>query len=181
MHGTTDNHLVTSAQAAPYPGLAGMVAVVAGDGDAVVEVARVLAANRVLHAVVSRDRAVVTAATQFAEASNVAIIGLSSDPGDATAWERNRPQIEQRLGPIDIVIAIGPDAVRAQVAAAFVPDLRTRRHGVVVDVDADVRGGEPLGDGVHHICIRTADMDVGEIAASVVSSVSDVAKPEPQD
>jgi hypothetical protein len=150
--------------------LAGKTVVVAGMDPAVVEIVQSLVRYRALVAIVSDDHELVAAATRIAEAASASIIGLTSDPTAAEVWQRNAPHIEQRLGPVDAAIAIGPVEVRDQVAAAFLPDMRRRHHGVFVEAGTDVRDPR-LVDGVLHRCIRTGGNGAEDLATSVLNAL----------
>jgi hypothetical protein len=174
-HGTTDNPLVTSSWTARYPDLTGKAIVVAGDSRRVVEVVRGLAANAALLAIVAGDREIVDEAVQVAESLDAAVVGMTADPSSPDVWERVAPHIEQRLGPIDVAVAIGAAALRQTVAAALLPDMAARHRGVLVEVDATVSSVATTA-GVRHRGIQTgpgngiADADV---AAAVLLCASD--------
>jgi hypothetical protein len=155
--------------------LAGKTVVVAGMDPAIVEIVRSLVHDRALLAIVSADHELVAVATQLAESATTPIIGLTSDPATAEVWQRNAPHIEQRLGPVDVAIAIGPVEIRERVAAAFLPDMRRRHHGLFVEAGTDVRH-QGLGDGVLHRCIRTGEMDTEALAASVMNALRQAAQ-----
>jgi hypothetical protein len=61
-----------------------------------------------------------------------------ADPGDADVWGRVVPHVEQRLGPIDGVVAGAEGRDIAEMLVA--PDLARRGHGAVLAIadDADV-------------------------------------------
>jgi hypothetical protein len=154
--------------------LAGKTVVVAGMDAAIVEIVRSLVRHRALLAIVSADHELVAATTQIAESANTPIIGLTTDPGSAEVWERNAPHIEQRLGPIDVAIAIGPADVRERVAATFLPDMRRRHHGLFVDVGTDV---EDAGqdDSVIRRGIHSEGMNAEDLAGSVMTALRQAA------
>jgi hypothetical protein len=106
------------------PHSAGRVFVVAGEGPVFDDVARALMSAGGLVAVVSRASTIDDAGASF-----------RVDPTDVDAWERIVPHVEQRLGPVDAVVA--DIAVHALVLNVFAPDLRRRGHGDVVTVDGD--------------------------------------------
>ena len=153
-----------------HAGLAGKTVVVAGTDPAIVGIARALVREGTLLAVVSADHHLVAAVTRIAETAGTPMIGLTSDPSAAEVWERNAPHIEQRLGPIDIAIAIGPAELRELIAATFLPDMRRRHHGVFVEAGVDVPARE-LGDGVLHRFVHAADTDADTLADSVMDAL----------
>jgi hypothetical protein len=142
--------------------------IVAGDpGGILIDVVRALAANGALIAVVATDRGVVDAATAGLDAQGFA---MAADPMSETVWARIVPHVEQRLGPIDVVVTIGTTATdRAVVAAAVVGDMAARRRGVVIEVGPDPPG--PTWDGVRrrHIVGGAAEA----VAAAVLLCASD--------
>jgi hypothetical protein len=164
---------VTSAWTARYPDLTGKAIVVAGASRTLIEVVRGLAANAALVAIVALDREVVDEAVQIAESLDASVVGVTADPSAAGVWDRLAPHVEQRLGPIDAAVAIGPVGMRRAVATALLPDMATRARGVIVDVDVTV---EPVTTtaGVRHRAIQTAaGLDDADIAAAVLLCVSD--------
>jgi hypothetical protein len=154
---------------ARYADLTGKTAIVAGDDAAtVVEVVRALAANGALLAVVG-DRAVVDAAVEVAMGLDAQVFGMAADPASAAVWARIVPHIEQRLGPIDVVVAIGDAASRRVLADAVVGDMAARRRGVVVEVGPDPVG--PQDAGVRRRHVLGGDPDA--IGAGVLLCASD--------
>ena len=153
-----------------HAGLSGRTIVIAGAGPAVVEIVRSLVRDRALVAIVSADHEQVAAATQIAESASTPIIGLTSDPTASEVWQRNAPHIEQRLGPVDVAIAIGTVQVRERVAATFLPDMRRRRHGLFIEIGTDV---EDVGrdDGLVRRCIHPEGMTAEDLAGSVMKAL----------
>jgi hypothetical protein len=165
---------VTSSWTARFPDLTGKAAIVATDSPCVVEVVRGLAANGVLVAIVAEERSLVDDAVRVAEALDVAVLGMTADPSSAEVWERVAPHIEQRLGPIDIAVAIGSESVHGTVRAAVLPDMAARQRGVVIVIGPEVVAARPA-PGVRHrgiavLAESTADDDV---AAAVLLCASD--------
>ena len=159
---------------ARYPDLTGKVAVVSGAGDVVTAVAGALAAHGTALAVVSASMETVNAAVAAAERHGVAVFGVTTDPADRGTWERVRPHAEQRLGPIDIVVAIGADAARQAVVAAMSPDMGARHRGVVIEV-GEPGGLLPLPDNVRHRAVNAVgDVRAVDVAAAVAFYASDV-------
>lgn len=153
-----------------FPDLTGKAVVAVGDTAQLVEVTRQLAANRMLIAVVARDRALVRRAVETAEELDAMVNGFTADPADPAVWERIRPHIEQRLGPIDVVICAGDPGARATVVAALVPDMKARRRGVLIEIGTG--SADPLGDGVRHHLIE-GDLDAHDVAATAVGYATD--------
>jgi hypothetical protein len=164
---------MTSGPTPQYADLAGKAGVVAGLGEALVEVVNGLAANGVHVAVVSPDRAVVTDAVAAAEAHGLPVMGMTTDPSSGAVWGRITQHIEQRLGPIDIAVAIGPEELRETVRTALLGDMTARGRGVVVEVDVDPQP-MTLGPGVRHRAIRSDNAIATEVAHSVLYCVTDV-------
>jgi hypothetical protein len=166
---------VTSGWTARYPDLTGKAVIVAADSRRLIEVARGLAANATLLAIVAPDRDIVDEAVQIAESLDAAVVGMTADPASDDVWVRIAPHIEQRLGPIDVAVAIGSAELRQTVAVALLPDMAARHRGVLVEVDATVA---PLAtaDGVRHRGIQTGtddDLADADIAAAVLLCASD--------
>ncbi|HEX4082339.1 MAG TPA: SDR family NAD(P)-dependent oxidoreductase [Acidimicrobiales bacterium] len=152
---------------ARYADLAGKAVIVAGDQAAtVVEVVRALAASGALVAVVAADRAIVDAAATGLDDQAFA---MAADPTSEAVWSRIVPHVEQRLGPIDVVVTIGAAADRVPVAAAVVGDMAARGRGVVIEVGPDPAG--PTWDGVRrrHIVGGTPEA----VVAAVLLCASD--------
>jgi hypothetical protein len=166
---------VTSSWTARYPDLTGKAIIVAGDSRRLIEVVRGFAANAALLAIVAADRDIVDEAVQVAESLDAAVVGMTADPASAEVWERIRPHIEQRLGPIDVAVTIGAAPLRQAVSAALLADMAARRRGVLIEVDASV-APVATGDGVRHRGIETGSTDSltdTDIAAVVLLCASD--------
>jgi 3-oxoacyl-[acyl-carrier protein] reductase len=104
-----------------YPDLAGKVAVVTGGSGGIgAATCRLLAANGARVAVNGRDRARIDTVVRAIRATGGEAIGVTGDCTDLTAVEWLRQQVEQDLGP-------------AEVLAAFVGGGRAR-PGPVADV-----------------------------------------------
>jgi NADP-dependent 3-hydroxy acid dehydrogenase YdfG len=159
---------------ARYPDLGGKVAVVSGDHHATTEVVAALAATGCAIAVVARDRTRIDSAVAAAESSGVAVFGVVSDPADEATWHRVVPHSEQRLGPLDVLVALGTATTRAASIAAIAPDMAARRRGIVVEVGgADPR--RQLPDGVRHRLVTATEAATPlDIAAAVALCASDV-------
>jgi hypothetical protein len=144
---------VASAWTARYADLTGKAAIVAGD-DAATVVA---------------DRRTVDAAVAVAMGLEAQVFGMAADPASRDAWLRIVPHVEQRLGPIDVVVAIGEAANRAALPDAVVGDMAARRRGVVVEVGPDPAG--PRRDGVRHRHVLGGDPDA--VGAAILLCASD--------
>jgi NADP-dependent 3-hydroxy acid dehydrogenase YdfG len=170
---TTDNRLVTSGWSTRYPDLAGKVAVVAGESSVLFEVTVMLVANGALPAVVAPDRSIVDEAVAVADTAGRAALGMTADPSQPATWERITAHIEQRLGPIDVVVVIAPASTRQVVVDALVPDMATRGRGVIVEAGAAV-AERSLPDGVRHRAIQgTSDITASDLAQVALLCASD--------
>jgi hypothetical protein len=165
---------VTSSWTARYPDLTGKAAIVAGDSGCIVEVVRRLAANGVLLAIVAAERATVDDAVRVVEALDVAVLGMTAEAASPEVWGRIAPHIEQRLGPIDIAIAIGGAEIRGALGNAVLSDMAARRRGVLIEVGSDVGAIAPT-PGVRHRRIEVLGDVVtdSDVAAAVLFSASD--------
>lgn len=135
------------------PGLAGKVAIVAGEPvETVVEVVRSFAAHRMPVAVVVNDRPAASRAAAMYDGTDVGVIAVTADPSDPAVWQRVGPHAEQRLGPIDVVVLSGPAALRDTVLATLLPDMAARKRGVVIEVGTDVANRQ-TPDGVTHFAL----------------------------
>ena len=137
------------------------VVVAAGDGWPFADVVAGLAANGALIAVVSADRVEV----------DQAVFELAADPSSPAVWERVAAQVEQRLGPIDVAVAMGDVALREVVRAALAPDMAARRRGVLVEIDTRVEIPD-LAPGLRHRGIECNSPDA-DLAATVLLCASD--------
>jgi NAD(P)-dependent dehydrogenase (short-subunit alcohol dehydrogenase family) len=115
--GTTTERYDAFGRLAPVTAslLTGRVVVVAGADDLLPALVSRLAAEGAFVAFVAATR------TDDAHAA------FRADPADPVTWERVAPHVEQRLGPVDAVVADA--ACRDVVAAVFLPDMRRRGHG----------------------------------------------------
>jgi hypothetical protein len=160
--------------AARYPDLAGKAAVLAGTSSVLEVASMVLGQGGVMCALVANDRDVVGRATSHADDRGVASLGIVADPGEPDTWKRVAPHIEQRLGPIDIVVAIGPPAERLTIASALMPDMAARRRGVIVEAGAKV-DVLAVPDGLRHRAVSgTAGVSALDLAAVIALCASDV-------
>jgi 3-oxoacyl-[acyl-carrier protein] reductase len=111
----------TSGTVGVYPDLAGKVAVVTGGSGGIgAATCRLLAANGARVVVNGRDQARIQAVVDAIHAGGGEAIGVNGDCTDLAAIERMRQQVEQDLGP-------------AEVLAAFVGGGRAR-PGPIADV-----------------------------------------------
>jgi 3-oxoacyl-[acyl-carrier protein] reductase len=107
-----------------YPDLAGKVAVVTGGSGGIgAATCRLLAANGARVVVNGRDQARIQAVVDAIHADGGEAIGVTSDCTDLGAIERMRQQVDQDLGPVEIL-------------AAFVGGGRAR-PGPVADVSVE--------------------------------------------
>jgi hypothetical protein len=138
------------------PGLAGKVAIVAGEpAQVILEVVATFAANRMPVAVVVGDRQVASQAAAMYDGTDVGFIPVTADPADPTVWQRVGPHAEQRLGPIDVVVVAGPVAVRDLIVTTLLPDMASRKRGVIVEIAADA-SERPVPPGVRHFALPDA-------------------------
>ncbi len=172
---TTEDALVTSGVwQARYPDLAGKVAVVTGDFGGLVALVTALAANDAPICVVADDRGVVDAALAAAAASAGAAMGITASPSEPGTWQRVVAHAEQRLGPIDVLIAAGSVPARSPVIDAVLPDMAARGRGVVVEVSEDATSAGAVA-GVRRRSIVVDDQAVAaDVAAAVALCASDV-------
>jgi hypothetical protein len=169
---------VTSGWTARYPDLTGKTVIVAGESDRVIEISAALAANGAMLAIVSADRTAVDSAVRRAEADEVSVLGLTADPADPGVWPRIAPQIEQRLGPIDVVVTVGTAAMRDVVVHAVQPDMAARGRGVLVEVDASAPPRD-LPVGLRHRGIEAPGRRAAaDVAAAVLICASDTVTAE---
>jgi NADP-dependent 3-hydroxy acid dehydrogenase YdfG len=145
------------------PGLAGKVAIVAGEpGNVILDVVRAFSANQMPVAVVCADREATAAAASMYDGTDVGIIAVTADPADPEVWERVGPHAEQRLGPIDVVVLAGPPAVRETVIAALLPDMAFRKRGAIIEIAAEA-SARAVPEGVRHYALA-GTAEVAEIA-----------------
>lgn len=159
---------------ARYPDLAGKVALVAGDFDGLVDLVTALAANDVPMCVVASERNVVDAALAAAESSTGAVMGITAPPADADTWQRVLPHAEQRLGPIDILVAAGSAPARVCVIGAALPDMAARRRGVIVEVGGDLPGALTPPGVRRRLVVLGPTTSPADVAAAVALCASDV-------
>lgn len=158
---------------ARYPDLAGKVTLVTGDMAAIVEIVAAFASNGAPTCVVAEHRAIVDAAVEAARESP-GTMGVAGAPADDQTWQRVLPHAEQRLGPVDIVVAAGGDAARAAVISAALPDMAARRRGVVIEVGTDLSRTTPA-HGVRRRYVEVGpNAAAGDVAAMVALCASDV-------
>lgn len=164
---------MTSPTGSRFPDLAGRAVVAVGADESLVAITRALSANAMLIAVAAADRELVARCVTVAESVGATVNGFTVDPTDPAVWRRIAPHIEQRLGPIDVVVSAAGDAGHDVVVAALMPDMVARRRGVVIAVG----GPEPvtaLPSGVRHVGI-SGELSAPELAAAVLRHARDPA------
>lgn len=143
-----------------YPDLAGKVAVVTGGSRGIgAATARALGAHGVVVAVVGRDQAAIAATVESVTSQGGAAIGFSADCTDEEAVGTLRRDVDEQLGPVDIVCTFAggngmPVATDAETGAhwrevidsdltstfltvsAFLPSMVARGSGVIVTMSS---------------------------------------------
>ncbi|HEV8190177.1 MAG TPA: SDR family NAD(P)-dependent oxidoreductase, partial [Ktedonobacterales bacterium] len=143
-----------------YPDLAGKVAVVTGGSHGIGSVTcRILAANDAKVVVNGRDRDAIDTVVAKIRSEGGTAIGVAADCADVAAIERMRQQVEQELGPVNVLatFAGGPaiPAPTLQLTAeqwrsvvdsnltatfltlkSFVPGMIERQSGSVVTISS---------------------------------------------
>jgi NAD(P)-dependent dehydrogenase (short-subunit alcohol dehydrogenase family) len=155
-----------------YPDLAGKTMIVAGESSYILAVTRALAANGALLAIVAPDRGVVEQSLAIAELAGGAVFGMTADPSSAVVWKRIASHIEQRLGPIDVVVSIATAPTRRVIASALLPDMAARQRGVLIEAGAKVPT-RAMAPGVRHRAITGGDFSGDDLAATVLMCASD--------
>lgn len=115
-----------------YPDLAGKVAVVTGGSGGIgAATCRLLAANGARVVVNGRDQARIQAVVDAIGAGGGEAIGVTGDCTDPAAVERLRQQVEQDLGPVEVLAAFvgGGRARPGPVADISVEDWRSTVDG----------------------------------------------------
>src|SRR5581483_1761841 len=105
--------------------VAGEVAVVIGADEPAARdlIDRLVSASSRV-ALVGRDRAVLEEQAARFQGRGSEAFALTVECTDAAAVERLRTHVEQRLGPIDLLVLVGlPRESRTVVTAAFEPDM----------------------------------------------------------
>ena len=140
-----------------YPDLAGKVAVVTGgSGEIGAATCRLLAANGAKVAVNGRDEARIGAVVDEIRSDGGQALGVGAEVRDFAAIERMREQVEQELGPVDVLAAFAasggpPPGPTAQITEeewrsaidgnltatfltlkSFLPTMIERRSGSIV-------------------------------------------------
>lgn len=151
-----------------YPDLAGKVALVTGGSGGIGSATcRLLAANGAKVAVNARDQAAIDTVVGSITAEGGQAIGVSADCTDSTAVERMRRQVEDQLGPVEILAAFvgsggahpapteqttkedwrafldGSLTATFLVVKSFLPGMIDRRRGAIITM-ASTAGRVPL-------------------------------------
>jgi hypothetical protein len=168
---------VTSPAYPRYPDLIGKAGILAGSGTSLVDLAHAFATNNVLLAIVSTNRGTVEDAVRAAESRDVAVMGMTTDPGSPQVWERITQHIEQRLGPIDIVVAVGTSEVRDTIRTALVPDMTARGRGVLIEIGSSEDSTTSAG-GVRRVRLQAVGLQAEDLVATVLCAASDTARPQ---
>jgi 3-oxoacyl-[acyl-carrier protein] reductase len=124
----------TSDNAVVYPDLAGKVAVVTGGSGAIgAATCRLLAANGARVVVNGRDQAKIDAVVDAIRATGGEAIGVTGDCTDLAAVKRLRQQVEQDLGPAEVLASFvgGGRARPGPVADVPVEDWRSTVDGTL--------------------------------------------------
>jgi hypothetical protein len=161
-----------------YPDLAGKTAIVAGESTVILATVRALATNGVRLAIVAADRAVVDAARERAEGLGADVLAITADPASRAVWARITSHIEQRLGPIDLAIAIASVETCRVVVAAISPDMAARGRGVLIEAGPQA-APLPTATGVRHRAIRLEAGAASDLAAAVLLCASDTLSATP--
>ena len=133
--------------AATADSLGGHVVVLAADDDRLADaVAALLGAGALVGVVTNNAEAVRRLTDQVADEGLQPPLMFRADPADAESWPRIAPHLEQRLGPVDAVVADA--ASMPTVADVFGPDLRRRGHGDVLELADDVVSA--VGRAIRH-------------------------------
>jgi hypothetical protein len=149
--------------------LRGRVAVIAGDGPELVPICQRLLAGGVSLAVVGPDRTIVQAAIADVPDPSLTVVPMTADPSDPEVWDRLVPHAEQRLGPIDIAVAIGPKPLRDLAYDRLVADMIRRGHGVFIESDATSQPRE----AVMPITYRFVPRDHPDLPTEVTRQAAD--------
>jgi 3-oxoacyl-[acyl-carrier protein] reductase len=156
---------------ATYPDLAGKVAVVTGGSRGLgAATCRALAADHAKVAVNGRDRAAIDAVVAELRADGADAVPAAADCTDAAALEAMRVDVEQQLGPVDVLAAFAGGGRRPQpilditeqewkadvdrnltatflTVKTFLPGMIERNHGSIITMaSAAARkpGGAPI-------------------------------------
>lgn len=156
--------------------LRGRVAVIAGDGGEVVPVCRLLLSHGVSLLVVAPDREVVQRAVAEVGDPSLTVVPITAEPTSPEAWDRLVPHAEQRLGPIDIAVAIGSKALRDLTHDRLIGDMVRRGHGVFAESDAVVAPREVPGP-IRYVALPWAG-DAEALAAQIVAFAAGREQPD---
>jgi NAD(P)-dependent dehydrogenase (short-subunit alcohol dehydrogenase family) len=160
-----------------FPQLAGKVVAVGAESTLATEICIALAANGAMVGVIAPSHEITQRIRDMAHASD-RVLAFTADPGAAEVWQRVTPHIEQRLGPIDVVIAVATERSRRIIVDALLPDLAARRHGVVVEVGEavaarDLPGGARFRGVQGDSAVAPEDLTAAVLAAATGPDVAD--------
>jgi 3-oxoacyl-[acyl-carrier protein] reductase len=183
----------TNPQRVPiYPDLAGKVAVVTGGSRGIgAATCRLLAASGARVAVNGREQTAIDAVVDEIRSAGGWAIGVPADCTDFAAIERMRQQVEQELGPVDVLAAFvaggragpGPTAQLGEqewrstidgtltatflTVKSFLPGMIERRHGAIVTM-ASSAARLPLGAPVAYAAAKAGVIMFSRHVASEV-------------
>jgi 3-oxoacyl-[acyl-carrier protein] reductase len=129
-----------------YPDLAGKTAVVTGGSGGIgAATCRLLAANGAKVAVNGRDQARIKAVVDAIRAAGGQAVGVTADCTDLAAVEQLRQQVEQQLGPAEVLAAFvgGGRARPGPVAQVPVEDWHSTVDGILTATFLTLKGFLP--------------------------------------
>lgn len=146
-------------------GLRGRVAVIAGDGSEIVAICRELLDAGVILLVVAPERQWVNDAVADVSDPALTVVPITADPSSTEVWDRLVPHAEQRLGPIDIAVAVGSVVLRDLAHERLAADMVRRGHGIFIEVGKDAPSRQTPAAIIYACLPRDAD----DLAARIVA------------